>query len=80
MTPRVLAGSCGRCLAVREGSGAGPGLTVVMALDNPFFLDLGINGRRCSTCHEPESNGPLMETEPVTAPAVVGYSSGRLYR
>jgi len=22
----------------------------------PFFLDLGVNGRRCSTCHEPQSN------------------------
>jgi hypothetical protein len=28
----------------------------VVATDNPFFLDLGINGRRCSTCHEPETN------------------------
>jgi hypothetical protein len=28
----------------------------VVARDNPFFLDLGINGRRCVTCHEPASN------------------------
>ena len=24
--------------------------------DNPFFLDLGINGRRCVTCHQPDEN------------------------
>ena len=23
---------------------------------NPFFLDLGINGRRCVTCHQPDEN------------------------
>ena len=23
---------------------------------NPFFLDLGINGRRCATCHQPGEN------------------------
>jgi hypothetical protein len=28
----------------------------VVARDNPFFLDLGINGRRCVTCHEPATN------------------------
>jgi len=28
----------------------------VVARDNPFFLDLGINGRRCVTCHEPANN------------------------
>jgi hypothetical protein len=27
----------------------------VMAVDNPFFLELGGNGRRCITCHEPRS-------------------------
>ena len=25
----------------------------VVADDNPFFLDLGVNGRRCVTCHQP---------------------------
>jgi cytochrome c peroxidase len=24
--------------------------------DNPFFTDLGVNGRRCVTCHQPEQN------------------------
>jgi cytochrome c peroxidase len=28
----------------------------VVATDNPFFLDLGINGRRCVTCHQPNNN------------------------
>ena len=28
----------------------------VEALGNPFFLDLGVNGRRCVTCHAIEEN------------------------
>src|SRR5262249_37199899 len=28
----------------------------VVALQNAFFKDLGVNGRRCVTCHEPETN------------------------
>ena len=28
----------------------------VVATDNPFFADLGANGRRCVTCHQPENN------------------------
>jgi cytochrome c peroxidase len=28
----------------------------VLAEQNPFFLDLGVNGRRCVTCHEPLTN------------------------
>ena len=28
----------------------------VIARDNPFFLDLGANGRRCVTCHQPAEN------------------------
>src|SRR5262245_19980012 len=28
----------------------------VVAEDNQFFLDLGINGRRCVTCHQPNQN------------------------
>jgi hypothetical protein len=28
----------------------------VVADDNPFFLDLGVNGRRCVTCHQPAEN------------------------
>ena len=28
----------------------------VVARDNPFFRDLGVNGRRCVTCHQPSNN------------------------
>src|SRR5215470_12918763 len=28
----------------------------VVAVANPFLLDLGINGRRCVTCHQPNQN------------------------
>ena len=28
----------------------------VVAPRNPFFLDLGANGRRCATCHQAENN------------------------
>src|SRR5262245_48469657 len=28
----------------------------VIAPDNPFFQDLGVNGRRCVTCHQPSEN------------------------
>jgi hypothetical protein len=28
----------------------------VVALQNAFFRDLGVNGRRCVTCHEPATN------------------------
>jgi hypothetical protein len=28
----------------------------VEAEGNPFFLDLGVNGRRCVTCHQPDNN------------------------
>jgi hypothetical protein len=28
----------------------------VVATRNPFFLDLGMNGRRCVTCDEPATN------------------------
>ena len=28
----------------------------VVADANPFFLDLGVNGRRCITCHQPSNN------------------------
>ena len=28
----------------------------VVAEDNPFFMDLGMNGRRCVTCHQPAEN------------------------
>src|SRR5262245_3977219 len=29
--------------------------TGAIDLDNPFFQDLGTNGRRCVTCHQPDS-------------------------
>jgi cytochrome c peroxidase len=28
----------------------------VVATQNPFFLELGANGRRCVTCHQPDNN------------------------
>jgi hypothetical protein len=28
----------------------------ILATENPFFLDLGVNGRRCVTCHQPDNN------------------------
>jgi cytochrome c peroxidase len=28
----------------------------IVANDNPFFRDLGVNGRRCVTCHQPANN------------------------
>ncbi len=28
----------------------------VVAIENGFFRDLGVNGRRCVTCHEPATN------------------------
>ena len=28
----------------------------VVAEDNPFFMDVGVNGRRCVTCHQPAEN------------------------
>jgi hypothetical protein len=28
----------------------------VLATENPFFRDLGANGRRCVTCHQPDNN------------------------
>ena len=31
----------------------------VVAESNPFFLDLGLNGRRCVTCHQPDQNMAL---------------------
>jgi len=43
-----------------NGSGGARTISVgdlpVIAPDNPFFLDLGVNGRRCVTCHQPAEN------------------------
>jgi len=45
---------------VQNESGQGRTINVggfpVVASDNPFFLDLGVNGRRCVTCHQPNNN------------------------
>jgi cytochrome c peroxidase len=45
---------------VKNESGAARTINVagfsVVATDNPFFLDLGVNGRRCVTCHQPANN------------------------
>src|SRR5262245_17204069 len=34
----------------------------VLAPDNPFFRDLGVNGRRCVTCHQPANNMSVSAT------------------
>jgi len=41
--------------------------------DNPFFADLGVNGRRCVTCHQPEQN---MTLTPAGARAVFDATRG----
>ena len=40
---------------------------------NPFFADLGVNGRRCVTCHQPEQN---MTITPAGARAVFDATQG----
>jgi cytochrome c peroxidase len=49
-----------RVVTVENESGLARTINVagfpVVATDNPFFLDLGANGRRCVTCHQPENN------------------------
>src|SRR4030095_2181027 len=45
----------------------------VVAEDNPFFLDLGINGRRCGTCHQPNQN---MTVTPAGIRARFGGTAG----
>src|SRR6476661_842578 len=54
-TGRAVAGDRSGLLAFRDATGVvqtidtnGP-----IDLDNPFFQDLGTNGRRCVTCHQP---------------------------
>src|SRR5262249_56032888 len=50
----------GSALAVDNESGRAATINVagfpVVARTNPFFLDLGVNGRRCVTCHQPGNN------------------------
>jgi hypothetical protein len=53
-------GPRGRVFDVINGSGAARTINVagfpVVATANAFFQDLGVNGRRCVTCHEPTTN------------------------
>ena len=53
-------GADGRVLDVTNQSGQARTINVagfpVVATDNAFFQDLGVNGRRCVTCHEPATN------------------------
>lgn len=53
-------GPQGAIFTVRNESGVARTINVagfpVVATDNPFFLDLGVNGRRCVTCHEAANN------------------------
>src|SRR5438552_9293222 len=57
---QVPGGPQGSIFTVRNESGVVRTINVagfpVVATDNPFFLDLGVNGRRCVTCHEPATN------------------------
>src|SRR5438477_15306 len=54
------AGPHGSIYTVHNESGMARTINVagfpVVAESNPFFLDLGVNGRRCVTCHEPTNN------------------------
>jgi hypothetical protein len=49
---------------------AGP----VLDESNPFFLDLGANGRRCVTCHEPKDN---LSVTPATIRARFAQTDGK---
>jgi hypothetical protein len=53
-------GGSGTIFNVENESGRARTINVagfpVLATENPFFLDLGVNGRRCVTCHQPENN------------------------
>ena len=53
-------GDNGRAFKAKNESGEARTINVagfaVVDPDNPFFLDLGTNGRRCVTCHQPADN------------------------
>ena len=55
-----IAGPQGSVFTVANESGTARTVSVtefpVVAESNPFFQDLGINGRRCVTCHQPAEN------------------------
>src|SRR3954452_12857844 len=44
--------------AFRNGAGVATSISKTGKIDqtNPFFQDLGTNGRRCVTCHQPAEN------------------------
>ena len=50
----------GEAFTIANASGLARTINVagfpVVAVQNPFFQDLGVNGRRCVTCHEPTTN------------------------
>src|SRR5262245_15116548 len=59
---RGQSGDRQRVSAVTAGNESGAARTInvsggpVVDDGNPFFRDLGINGRRCVTCHQPGEN------------------------
>ena len=60
VVPLVRGDAQGPVFTVKNESGLARTINVagfpVVATDNPFFLDLGANGRRCVTCHQPGNN------------------------
>jgi hypothetical protein len=54
-SPTAAAGSDSTDLTFRDATGKVRTLTASGSIDlsNPFFQDLGTNGRRCVTCHQP---------------------------
>src|SRR5262245_65234376 len=53
-------GAHARVFTVENASGRATTINIagfpVVDRTNPFFLDLGVNGRRCVTCHQPGDN------------------------
>ena len=60
------AGPQGSVFTVDNESGTARTISVtkfpIVAEDNPFFQDLGVNGRRCVTCHQPAENMTVSAT------------------
>src|SRR5262245_59873922 len=65
---RGQSGDRQRVSAVTAGNESGAARTInvsggpVVDDSNPFFQDLGINGRRCVTCHQPGENMSMSVT------------------
>src|SRR6516164_2271605 len=55
--PAAAAAVAPEMLDAQDRSGQVRTLNVngALDLDNPFFQDLGTNGRRCVTCHQPDA-------------------------